>query len=107
MNDHYEPSVVATLKVLPGFIQQEKRDMQWVFVEAGDLLANGFPLVFLCPHTNSKNKTSIFGQETDAISVVMPSNLFPARPTSCGLPVINVDVCILDVEEGLGVGGGL
>lgn len=34
-------------------------------------------------------------KETDAISVVMPAELFPARPTSCGLPVVNVDVCIL------------
>mmetsp|Transcript_18594 Transcript_18594/g.43448 ORF Transcript_18594/g.43448 Transcript_18594/m.43448 type:complete len:598 (-) Transcript_18594:132-1925(-) len=33
--------------------------------------------------------------ETNAISVIMPATLFPARPTSCGLPVANVDVCIL------------
>ncbi|CAE7195108.1 lcfA, partial [Symbiodinium natans] len=33
--------------------------------------------------------------ETNAVSVIMPALLFPARPTSCGLPVANVDVCIL------------
>ena len=45
-------------------------------------------------------------QETDAISVVMPAELFPARPTSCGLPVMNVDVCILgDDNQKLPPGG--
>ena len=29
----------------------------------------------------------------------MPAELFPARPTSCGLPVINVEVCILGAEN--------
>jgi len=33
--------------------------------------------------------------ETNAVSVIMPAVLFPERPTSCGLPVVNVDVCIL------------
>lgn len=41
------------------------------------------------------NPPTLNSKETDAISVVMPAELFPARPTSCGLPVVNVDVCIL------------
>ena len=30
-------------------------------------------------------------EETNAVSVIMPAVLFPERPTSCGLPVVNVD----------------
>eukprot|EP00435_Cladocopium_sp_Y103_P062424 s504_g24.t1 len=44
---------------------------------------------------NARASTGYGLTETDAISVVMPAELFPARPTSCGLPVVNVDVCIL------------
>ena len=48
---------------------------------------------------NSEAPFSSFAKETDAISVVMPAELFPARPTSCGLPVANVEVCILGAEN--------
>eukprot|EP00931_Biecheleriopsis_adriatica_P051461 TRINITY_DN29847_c0_g1_i1.p1 TRINITY_DN29847_c0_g1~~TRINITY_DN29847_c0_g1_i1.p1 ORF type:complete len:594 (+),score=135.83 TRINITY_DN29847_c0_g1_i1:50-1831(+) len=44
---------------------------------------------------NAKAGTGYGLTETDAISVVMASQFFPLRPTSCGRPVANVDVCIL------------
>lgn len=54
----------------------------------------------------SKFKTARAGTgygmtETNAISVIMPPPLFPARPTSCGIPMPNlVDVCILNDHNG-------
>merc|ERR1711972_373940 len=37
--------------------------------------------------------------ETNAFAVVMPAPIFPARPTSCGRPLMNLDACILS-EDG-------
>ncbi|CAK8995390.1 Long-chain-fatty-acid--CoA ligase (Long-chain acyl-CoA synthetase) [Durusdinium trenchii] len=45
---------------------------------------------------NARASTGYGLTETNAVSVVMPAELFPARPTSCGLPAVNVNVCILD-----------
>mmetsp|Transcript_56287 Transcript_56287/g.119805 ORF Transcript_56287/g.119805 Transcript_56287/m.119805 type:complete len:587 (-) Transcript_56287:174-1934(-) len=50
---------------------------------------------------NSKFKSAKAGTgygltETNAISVVMPGNLFPHRPTSCGIPIAHMEVCVLD-----------
>mmetsp|Transcript_2775 Transcript_2775/g.6902 ORF Transcript_2775/g.6902 Transcript_2775/m.6902 type:complete len:594 (-) Transcript_2775:132-1913(-) len=45
---------------------------------------------------NAKAGTGYGLTETNAISVFMPGFIFPARPTSCGLPIANVEVCILD-----------
>mmetsp|Transcript_57015 Transcript_57015/g.124723 ORF Transcript_57015/g.124723 Transcript_57015/m.124723 type:complete len:616 (+) Transcript_57015:75-1922(+) len=34
--------------------------------------------------------------ETNALSCLMPGPLFPFRPTSCGIPLFHLKVCILD-----------
>lgn len=44
---------------------------------------------------NARAGTGYGLTETNAITVVMPATFFPARPTSCGMPVAHVDVCIL------------
>ncbi|CAJ1411401.1 unnamed protein product [Effrenium voratum] len=83
----------------PDFLKYDTSSMTQV---GGGGAAFAAPMIKRVKDTFKKARASTgYGlTETDAISVVMPSNLFPARPTSCGLPVINVDVCILDVEEG-------
>jgi len=66
--------------------------------------AGGGGAVFAAPMIERVNKTfknarasTGYGlTETNAVSVVMPAPFFPARPTSCGIPVFNVDVCIMD-----------
>jgi long-chain acyl-CoA synthetase len=48
---------------------------------------------------NARAGTGYGLTETNAVTVVMPAPIFPMRPTSCGLPVAHIDVCIIS-EDG-------
>jgi len=89
------PTMVYDLVNHPDFSKYDTSSM---------MLAGGGGAAFAAPminrvnnaFKNAKANTGYGLTETNAISVVMPAPFFPARPTSCGLSVPNVDVCIMD-----------